>query len=570
MKHRTLSLICLPFALFDASIASAQGVNPQQGYPPTAPAPFTPPRPAPPPVTPGQVKPAPLTPAPTVPPALQRTPGMPFGGTADVGQAPQQQLPDRPAPTLQGLEPEPGGLTSNEVARRALAVSPSVRQKAEQVVAANEKVTQTIVSFLPRLTLLASYTRTSAVNAAVGSGNFVGTQRTQAQGIDNFNQLVPVSFAFKFPLDNYVLQARLSVPLSDYVLRISDASGATKASRQSSELEVAAEKLKVANDARALYYNWLRARAQVSIAKTAVESTQARLTDARASFTVGAISKADLLRIEALVANTQLVLDQAQSALDLTTGQLAIVMEDWHPNYKVGEGIPDPSTVAVAGADAPVTAGADAPVGPSGGTPASRLVAEAHAHRLEVRATDEAIRALAYGASAAGAGAWPKIDAIGDVTYANPNPRYFPPTAEFHTSWSIGAQATWNYTDTLTQMSQAREYESNQRGAIAQRRLVRAGIANEVLASYLDLTRARSSLDRQRIALASAEEAYRVTTDLFKAGRATSTDLVNSEQELLSAKVGEVNARIDLAIAALTLRHALGRDVDNKAVASNQ
>src|SRR5205814_515372 len=125
-------------------------------------------------------------------------------------------------------------------------------------------------SFLPRLTLLASYTRTSAVNAAVGGGgNLVATQRTPAQGIDNFNQLRPVSpsdlFTFKFPLNNYVLQARLSVPLSDYVLRISDASGATKASRQSSELEVAAEKLKVANDARALYYNWLRARAQVSI-----------------------------------------------------------------------------------------------------------------------------------------------------------------------------------------------------------------------------------------------------------------------------------------------------------------
>jgi outer membrane protein len=173
---------------------------------------------------------------------------------------------------------------------------------------------------------------------------------------------------------------------------------------------------------------------------------------------------------------------------------------------------------------------------------------------------DEAVKALHYGASAARAGAWPHVDAIGDITYANPNQRYFPPGPEWHTSWSVGAQASWTLGDTLSQESQGREYESNERSMIAQRRHVRAGIANEVLGSFLDLSRARSALDRQRIALAAAEEAYRVTTDLFRAGRATGTDLINSEQDLLTAKVGEVNARIDLAIAAITLRHATGRD----------
>jgi outer membrane protein TolC len=391
------------------------------------------------------------------------------------------------------------------------------------------------------------------VNASfAGGGSLVGTPLQKGDTITSFSQIGPADIQFNFPLNNYVLDARLSIPLSDYVLRVSDAAGATKASKESARLEMAAEKLKVMNDARALYYNWLRAWAQVAIAKNTVESTKARLTDAQATFAVGSSSKADLLRIEALVANAQLLLDVAVSALNLTTGQLAIVMEDWHPNYRVGETIPDPATIP----------DADAPV--------DKLVAEAHSRRLEIRAVDESVRAYGYAASEARAGAIPKIDAIGDVTYANPNQRYFPPGPQWHATWSVGAQATWEFGQTLGDLSRGREYESNARSAIAQRRLIRAGVANEVLASYLDLSRARTSLVQRHIALDAAQEGYRVTTDLFRAGRATGTDVIESEQELLRAKVGEVNARIDLAIAAITLRHATGRDVaDAGPVASN-
>ena len=82
-----------------------------------------------------------------------------------------------------------------------------------------------------------------------------------------------------------------------------------------------------------------------------------------------------------------------------------------------------------------------------------------------------------------------------------------------------------------------------------------------MLGAYQDLARARVSLEKQRVALAAAQEGYRVQTDLFRAGRATGTELIQSEQQLLVAKVAEVNSRIDLTIAALALRHAVGRDV---------
>jgi outer membrane protein TolC len=532
MKNRSLSLFCLSAALLDAGVVHAQAAPPPPTMAPVAPAaptpvqprtsvtPPTPVRPNPPPVVvptpgrPGAAQPPPSTPLQPVGPGVV---------PPELGGVTQRELPSH-TPNLQVIQVEPGGLTANEVARRALKVSPSVRQKIEQVRSANEKIEQTTISFLPHLTLQASYLRTSPVPL-------------------DFN-IPGVNFPkFNFPPNNYTLLARLSIPLSDYVLRISDASDATKSARESSRLDVLAEKLKVQSDARILYFNWLRGWAQVAIAQNTLESTRARLNDARASFEVGSISKADLLSIEALVANTEDILNRSESALQLATGQLAIVMEDWHPNYLVGEDIPDPATIPPA----------DAPV--------SQLVLEAHQKRLEVHSIEQNIRALQYGASAARAGAWPRIDGIGDFTYANPNPRYFPPESVWNKSWSIGAQATWQYGDTLTGLSQGRDYDAQAEALVAQRRILKAAIANEVLGAYQDLARARVSLEKQRVALAAAQEGYRVQTDLFRAGRATGTELIQSEQQLLVAKVGEVNSRIDLTIAALALRHAVGRDV---------
>jgi outer membrane protein len=502
-------------------------------------------------------------PAPAEPRPAPVQPATPPTSPDVAGNRPIQ---DRTPTSVEGLEPEPGGLTADETARRALAASATVKQKRAQLEAANEKITQTTFQFFPRLTLLASYTRTSPINASFGGGALVAAGRagditigpcTNGPGqclLDQNGQPFPLSaqpFAFQFPVNNYLLSARLSIPISDYVLRVADAAAASSSSREAARFAVDAEKAKVASDARALYFNWLRARAQSAVAKNAVERTRARLQDARATFAAGQISKADLLRLEAQVANTELVATRANSLVSLTTGQLAIIMEDWKPAYRVGEGIPIPADVPEARAD--VTA----------------LVREAQANRLEVHAIDETTKALNKGASATRASALPRIDAVGDYTYANPNQRYFPLQQVWNGSWSAGVQATWTFGDALVNAAAARELEANAKATQAQRTALRAGIANEVLTAYLDVNRARAAFEQQKVALAAAEEGYRVTTDLFKAGRATSTDLVLSEGELLDAKLGDVNARIDLTLATIALRHATARDLTTSKAAQN-
>lgn len=471
-------------------------------------------------------------------------------------------VPDRPAATLEGIDAKPGGLTADQVARRALAVSPSVKEKRAELAAASEKITQTRVSFFPRLSLFASYTRLSPVSVGFGSGALVGAQNAGALTtgpcpppavggtcvLDSAGVPVgAVAFAIKQLTDNYALGARVSIPLSDYLFRLSDAAASSSASQESARLALEAQRRKVDADARTLYFNWLRARAQAAIARKAVEQTRARLSDARASFQAGVISKAELLRIEALVSNTELVVARSESLVALTAGQLAIIMEDPKPAYFVGEGVPLPEQI------------------PAARGTSEQLIREALVRRLEVQSIDEAIRAVRRGAGAARGGALPRLEAIGDVTYANPNPRYFPPQPEWNATWSAGVQASWAFGDSLQSSASARELEANAAALEAKRKELHGGIAQEVLMAYLDLERARIAFDKQGTALRAAQEAYRVTTDLFRAGRATGTDLIAAEAELLDAQLGDVNSRIDLTIASISLRHATGSDTELRA-----
>lgn len=455
--------------------------------------------------------------------AAAQAPAAPAAPTSAPSAPPEsptgRALPDKPHSSLEGLEPQAGGLTSEGVARRALAVSSTVKEKLAQVEAANEKINQTTFQFFPRATFTASYTRTSPINLAFGA------------------------ITFSFPVDNYLLDGRLTIPLSDYLLRVADATAAASSSHEAARLSADAAKAKVISDSRALYFNWLRAQAQSVISKNAVERTRARLEDARASFAAGQISKADLMRLEAQVANTELVAQRADSMVSLTTGQLAIVMLDPNPAYRIGEAIPPSTDVPEAHEDV------------------KALIQEGLARRLEVHAVDESIKALDKGATATRRAALPRVEAFGDATYANPNPKYFPPGPEWHWTWAAGVQATWTIGDAFVNAAAARELDANVKATQAQRVTLRAGIANEVLTAYLDMTRAQAAFETQKTALAAAEEGYRVTTDLFRAGRATSTDLVLSEGELLEAKIGDVNARIDLTIATIALRHATARDL---------
>jgi outer membrane protein TolC len=512
------------------------------------------------------VQPMPAQPVQSAP--VQTAPAQPAPATAptpaDTAAAAPVEVAPRTADELQieGLEVQPGGLTADETARRALAASTDVAQKRAEIAAADERIRQTTIQFFPQLTLRAGYTRTSPVNILFGAGGASlggqlsgvlhpgpcpndGTMTCILDKAGNVAQVAPpTAQVFSFPVNNFLLTAGLTVPLSDYVLRLAHASDAAKADQKAARLAEGAEALRVQTDARVLYFNWVRANGQVFIARKALERNNARLEDAKVGFQVGTLTKADLLRLEALVANSQQAVVQADSFTRLAGAQLAIIMHDEKSDqYHIGESAHPTATVTELDAMG-----------------MRKLVYDAWQRRLELRALENTQKSVELGEKAVRAGSWPRLDGTADATYANPNPRYFPPANVWNGSWSAGVVASWNITDAFLTDARGDELAAQGQKLRAQYVGLQAAIANEVISAQLDAGTATTGLATSEVALRAAEEAYRVTTDLFRVGRATTTDLIDAETELLSAKLANTNARIDLTIAGLRLTHASGQD----------
>jgi outer membrane protein len=468
-----------------------------------------------------------------------------------------REAPERQLTGLEALKPQPGGLTADQVATRTLASSPTLVARQAEIEAAKAKVDAAVANFLPRLTLTAMYRRVSPVDAAlggaiVGAANagpiVVGPCPDPALGascaLDSAG--LPIAAAeFEFPslVNHYSLNAQLALPLSDYVLRLSNTMAATRANQRATQLQKQAETAKVASDARLAYYNWLRTVAGLSVAQSSLQRFEAMLKDARTAFELGAVTKADVLRLEAAVASTQLAITETDTLRQLAEEQLAALMGEPVQPYRVGE------TVAVD----PVRI-------PSAGK-LSDLVAGAYERRLELKALAAATRSLRAAARAAEVSQWPRLDAFGDVTHANPNLSIFPQVQEWNTTWAVGLSLSWTVNDAFSGRATAAELEAMRRKLEADRQNLERGIKLEVTSSYLDLKKARTAIETATRSSAAAREAYRVARDLYRVGRATTTDLMVAESELVAASLKEVNAALDYQAARVRLAHATGSDV---------
>jgi outer membrane protein len=512
-------------------------------------------------VPPAQAQPAQTQTAapPAVQPDAQAQPAQAEPATAQVTPASAQPA-DAAARVdelaVEGVPFVQGGLTADQAAERALAASASVREKRAQIEVANAKIRQTMLQFFPQLTLRASYMRYSPTRTSFADGALVGARSVGPLSVGpgdcgspncvrdaNGDTVGAAALDIRSLEDNYEVGARLTVPLSDYVFRVTDAAASSDATRDAARYAVEAEELRVQSETRVLYYNWLRAHAQSHVAQKALERARARLADAESAFSVGTLSQADRMRVQALVANAELALHDAETLRTLTSVQLQIMMDDPKGGYEVGQGLPEVQTKPM-----------DLAAGQA-------LLKQALARRIELRVIDASEIAYARGGEAQYAGAYPRLDAVGDLLVGNPNPRYFPPERAWQGTWMVGLQATWNITDVFGATARGDELEVSAQGVHASRRGVEAAITAEVAGAHLDVGRAQAGLVAGQTTVLAAEENNRVTTDLFRVGRATTSDLLEAESELLAARIRIVNARIDLTIALQRLAHATGDDV---------
>jgi outer membrane protein TolC len=416
-----------------------------------------------------------------------------------------------------------GGLTADTAASRAGGVSPAVHRKLAELEAAAASTHSVELTRLPIVGGKASYTRLSYI-APVSL------------------PLGPVTFTIPFLQNSYVLQGTLTVPLSDYLVRIPKAIDAAQLAEQAARENWRSSGLNAAADARVSYYEWVRAKLQVLVAQRQLAQVQATLGQVRALAEVQRLSRADLLRVESQAAEAEHTLDQLKLLEGLREEQLRLVIgAPGEERLAIGEDIR-------ADLHAPPPAALD------------ELMKRAEQRRLEFRALDAGIAAKELQRKSEQSNLFPHLSAFGAIDYDRPNARYFPQVDEFKYTWQVGVQVTWTLNDTLQSRTNDFRLRAETDELRADRDSLYRGTRVEVLAAEQAVQLAVHALDTSQKGLIAAEEGYRVRKELLNAERATAVELVDSETDLTRARITALNARVDLRVAMSQLAHAIGDD----------
>ena len=465
----------------------------------------------------------------SVPPTM----GVPHGAGPEVPHDPGTTAPSGGSPN---------GLSAEQVGQRAAATSYQAKAAEQNLAAAGARAEQQWVNYLPRVGLTARYTRLSSFTppSLGGGGNLVGT--AQPSGTLNPTPTFALgSLSFPLVLDNYLTQATIAVPVSDYFLRIGKAYSAATHSEEAARFDVVSARAKSYADGKVAYYTWLRARGAVVVAEQSLAVARAHLKDAENQFAVGNASKADVLRAQTQVAAAELSVERANSGVALTERQVRVAM------HAKDDDVLTPAE-SLDGA---------LPAQPSN---LKQLVAEAHGLRPEIKSIDKNADAARKVADVNRAGKYPVLSGFGDVTYANPNQRRFPQTPDWFPTWSVGAQVTWSPNDVLTAGATGADAEARAAALDGQKSAVRDGVEIEVTQAYQAIIEGDAAIASTQRQLESAVEGYRVARELFNNGRGTATTLIDAEIVLAQTRFEHLNARVDARIGRTRLEHALGRD----------
>lgn len=436
----------------------------------------------------------------------------------------------------------PGGLTAREVAERASSSSFDVGARRAELAAAAAGLDQAYAAYLPRAALLGRYTRLSD-SGDQSAGNIVVAPGAPAGPLPPGQQLVNVPLSFKTLKNQWSFQASLSVPISDYFLRLGAVHASARAGHDAAREALVASERQARADAAIAYWVWVRAELDTVVAERALEQAKTHLADAKVAEDVGSASRADVLRSESQVARTELLVESSKNLAEVAEERLRIVMRAPEgTRFRIGE---DPRVAPP----------------PLANESTKSLLGRAIAKRPELAS----LRALAAthrrAARAERAGQLPRLDGFANYYYANPNQRVFPQRDEFKSSWDLGLSATWVLSDIPGAGAAARGELARAQAAEAQAKALEDRVRLEVTQAQKDAREADLALRTTEKGLSSAEEAYRVRRIAFQNGKASSTELLDAETDLTRARFEALGARVAARVARVRLAFAVGDDV---------
>lgn len=310
---------------------------------------------------------------------------------------------------------------------------------------------------------------------------------------------------------------------------------AAGSSAEASRADEADARAQIAEQVRTIYLRIFEARAGEDIAQASIEQLQKQVQDAQARYNAGTITKADLLRFQTAVANARQQKIQATTQA-LTSRQALLTLLGRNPE--------DPSLEFVE----PVELEREA--AEPRGSSTDALINRALQNRPEVeRAAKQAEAARANG-QARMFELLPEVDV--QAAYSNVRGQVFQPESAFF----VGVVTSWPFWTWGSRWYAAQSAQRQADAAEALRENARKQVAYDVSSKALLLEAQFVAVQVAETAIASADEAYRVTSAQVTAGTATTTDLLDAQSALTTARLNLARARYERTIARVALDRA--------------
>lgn len=447
---------------------------------------------------------------------------------------------DVPMPTMEEIaskfDPEPNGLTSEEVVRRALEHSPELKKAmlSEDTAAANKARAK--LAFAPRLDFAGKYQHVSRVEQPDFFGGIVRTIGN-AFGLQPVNP-VPAG-GFPQVLDQWYTQAAAILPVTDVFLTVVPTYKAANLLSAVAEQRRMASELQVSYDARLAFYEYAHVIGAVVVAHQAGVLLEGSVRDLEALVQAGAATETDLMRTRAELAKMRSTEVELSGMRDVALRRIVVITgTEFDPKRGIGE--------RFVGIEL-------------GGTPdLAELTADARRTRPELIALRKLEQARAYLTRAKRGAQYPKLSGFGNFYYANPHPRVIPQTEEWNQSWDVGVMLSWSPNDSIFAHTQYKDALTDLASVREDLRLIEDGISMETAHAVSSHRAAVHHIDAATQTLEAARRYQHDQRALVLAGAATPNDLLLAQVQQTRAALEWVDSYIKVRQAEAALLKARG------------
>lgn len=374
-------------------------------------------------------------------------------------------------------------------------------------------------SQLPSLKFSAGYTRLSAV--------------------DPFNITTPFGTFEISPsiLNNYSTKLSLAQPLFTG-FRLKSSSDIAEYTANASNEDYNKDRKELIYNIRNAYWSLFKATQLKKVVDENVQQIKAHLTDAQNLLNQGMVTNNDVLKIEVQYNDALLRQVDANNNLKLAMINLNSTMS-----------IPLSTEIDIASSPNLKKQEYDE---------LKNLINRAIDNRAEIKSINYRIKASESGVTLAQSNWYPQIFLFSNLYYSRPNLRIVPGQDKFNETWDAGLSLNWDVWNWFSTSYQTEQAEATLTQSQERLGILKDAVTLEVTQNYLSVNQNKMKIDISEIGVRQAEENMRITSERFKQGLVTSSDIIDAEVALLQAKTNYTNSLVDFELAKAKLNKSLG------------